>query len=324
MPTTIALIVPDGKVPERIDIYLTRSIENATRTKVQKAIEEGTVLVNGKQVKASHKVQKGESILITLPKEPPPDIVPENIPLDIVFEDEFLLVVNKPAGMVVHPAFGNYSGTLVNALLYHYGQLSSLNDSTRPGIVHRIDKNTSGLLVVAKNNFTHAQLAKQFSAHTIEREYRAIVWGTFPLANKKNKIKSGIIEASLGRSKQDRKKIAVRDDGKHAVTEYEVVEEFDFLSHLRLKLRTGRTHQIRAHLFHINHPVFGDPDYSGRKKNWGEGGKKYSNKIQQLLSLIDRQALHAKNLGFIHPNTKSFLRFESSIPEDFHNVLNKL
>jgi len=150
MPTTIALIVPDGKVPERIDIYLTRSIENATRTKVQKAIEEGTVLVNGKQVKASHKVQKGESILITLPKEPPPDIVPENIPLDIVFEDEFLLVVNKPAGMVVHPAFGNYSGTLVNALLYHYGQLSSLNDSTRPGIVHRIDKKYIGVACCRK------------------------------------------------------------------------------------------------------------------------------------------------------------------------------
>ena len=236
MPVTISITVAEVETPKRIDVYLTHCIENATRNKVQQAITEGSVLVNGKPTKASHKILCGEFIQITLPKEPPPDVFPENIPLDIIYEDDFFLIVNKPAGMVVHPAYGNYSGTLVNALLYYYNTLSSLNDATRPGIVHRIDKNTTGLLVIAKDNITHAFLAKQFAAHTIEREYRAIVWGIFPVSKKRSEVthaKSGIIEASLGRSTQDRKKMIVRSDGKHAVTEYDVLEEFEYLTFIQ-------------------------------------------------------------------------------------------
>ncbi|MBS4029263.1 MAG: RluA family pseudouridine synthase [Ignavibacteriales bacterium] len=327
MPTTITLTVPAGKVPERLDVFLTHSIENATRTKVQEAIKKELVLINGKPTKSSHKVSGGEVVAVTLPKNPPPDVVPENIPLDIVFEDEYLLIVNKPAGMVVHPAYGNYTGTLVNALLYHYNHLSSINDATRPGIVHRLDKNTSGLLVVAKDDFTHAKLAKQFFLHTIEREYRAVVWGVFPSEKKKSKSvsqKSGTIEAALGRSKQDRKKVTVREDGKQAITEYVVLGEFEYLSLLQLKLRTGRTHQIRAHLFHIGHPVFGDPEYGGRRVSWGEGGSKHKAEVKNLLSRIGRQALHAKTLGFIHPKTNQSLRFESELPPDMSSLVEEI
>ena len=326
MPVTISIKVAEGETPKRIDVYLTRCIENATRTKVQQAIDEGAVLVNGKPTKASHKVIGGEFIQITLPKDPPPEVVPENIPLDIIYEDKFLLIVNKPAGMVVHPAYGNYSGTLVNALLYYYNSLSSLNDVTRPGIVHRIDKNTTGLLVVAKDNFTHAFLAKQFAAHSIEREYRAIVWGIFPSVKKRNEhtqVKSGIIEASLGRSSQDIKKMIVRADGKHAVTEYFVLEEFEFLTFLRLQLQTGRTHQIRTHLHHIGYPIFGDAEYGGRKITGTAATSKRVAEVNNLLEIMKRQALHAKTLGFIHPATKQYVRFDTPLPFDIEEVLAK-
>ncbi|MBM4165724.1 MAG: RluA family pseudouridine synthase [Ignavibacteria bacterium] len=325
MSVTLTINVPQGKTQERIDVYLTHCIENATRTKVQAAIQHGLVLVNGEPTKQSHKVAPGEIIEITLPKNPLPKVVPENIPLDIVHEDEYLLVVNKPAGMVTHPAFGNYSGTLVNALLFHYAQLSTINDETRPGIVHRLDKNTSGLLVCAKDDVTHSRLAKQFSLHTIEREYWAIVWGIFPVAKRKSSNeKSGIIDAPLGRSNQNRKRITVRDDGKNAITEYIVLEEFSFLTLLRLRLRTGRTHQIRAHLQHIAHPVFGDSEYGGRKSSYGEHGNEQKEFVEGLFQSIHRQALHAKTLGFLHPKTNEFLRFESDVPNDFQSVLNVL
>jgi 23S rRNA pseudouridine1911/1915/1917 synthase len=276
---------------------------------VQQAIRDGAVLVNGKCVRPSHQVSPGEIIHVALPKAPPPDVLPENIPLSMLYEDEHLLVVNKPAGMVVHPAYGNYTGTLVNALLYYCNTLSAVPDATRPGIVHRLDKDTSGLLVVAKNDAAHARLARQFSRRTIEREYQAIVWGLF-------EERKGIIETQLGRSKSDRKKMAVVADGKLAITEYAVLEPFRYLSLVSLKLRTGRTHQIRVHLAHIHHPVFGDPSYSGRQIVWGPGTPRQKAEVQKLLTILPRQALHARTLGFLHPVTGHRMTFESPLPSD--------
>jgi 23S rRNA pseudouridine1911/1915/1917 synthase len=314
MPYEFEIVVPAGKKKERLDVFLTNHVENATRNKVQRAIQEGAVLVNGKTVKSSHQVAPGEIIHITLPKSPPQKALPENIPLDVVYEDDDLLVVNKPAGMVTHPAYSNYTGTLVNALLYHCNNLSAVNDPTRPGIVHRLDKETSGLMVIAKTDNAHAKLAKQFAARTIKREYRAIVWGKF-------KEKHGVIETLLGRSKSDRKKMAVVADGKHAITEYTVLEQFSYLSLVKLKLRTGRTHQIRVHLAHINHPVFGDPTYNGRHLVAGPGTPKQKAEVQHLLKLIPRQALHAKTIGFVHPKTHKDMFVDSELPPDMGSVL---
>lgn len=325
MTLSSEIIVPPGKIRERIDVYLMHFIENATRTKIQSAIKGGYVIVNGKKVKSSYKVSPNDVIHLTIPKPPPTQIAPEHILLDIIHEDEHLLVVNKPPGMVTHPAYSNYHGTLVNALLYHCNQsLSTLNDSTRPGIVHRLDKDTSGLLVVAKDDKTHAQLAKQFSSRTIEREYWAIVWGLFSQPGKGNKGRTGVIEAALGRSKSDRKKFAVSVEGKHAVTKYEVLQEFDYLSLLKLNLQTGRTHQIRVHLHHIGHPVFGDPTYGGRRIAWGPTDKQTKEEVQNFLKIMSRQALHAKTIGFIHPVTMKKLRFSSELPEDMNEVLKLL
>ncbi len=314
MSHEIEIIVPPGKKKERLDVFLTHHVENATRNKVQRAIEEGVVLVDGKTVRSSHPVSPGETIHITLPKPPPQKALPENIPLDILHEDDDLIVVNKPAGMVTHPAYGNHTGTLVNALLYHCNRLSTLNGTTRPGIVHRLDKDTSGLMVVAKTDSAHAQLAKQFASRTITREYWAIVWGVF-------KDATGVVDAGLGRSKSDRKKMAVVKNGKHAITEYTVLKEFEYLSLIKLKLRTGRTHQIRVHLAHINHPVFGDPTYHGRQIVAGSGSSRQKAEVNQLLKLINRQALHAKTLGFLHPTTRKAVFFDSPIPADISSLL---
>ena len=319
------IVVPPGKVRERLDVFLTHQVENATRSKVHRAIIERRILVDGKKVKPSHKVSPGEIVRIELLGTPVPKVDPENIPLDIVYEDDSLIVVNKPAGMVTHPAYANYSGTLVNALLFHSGGRLSSGGSdpvskklTRPGIVHRLDKDTSGLLVIAKDEVSHAILAKQFSSRTIDREYWALVWGIF-------RMKKGKIEASLGRSKSDRKKIAVSASGKHAVTEYEVLDDFKYLSLVKLKLHTGRTHQIRVHLHHIDHPVFGDPTYGGRKIAWSKAGVKISKEeVDDLLALIGRQALHAKTIGFVHPVTKKKMFFTSELPGDFQAVLSRL
>ncbi len=316
--------IPAGQQRERIDVYLTSHIENATRTKVQDAIRNGEVLVNGKTIKVSYTVAPLDVISVHLNRPDPPKVVAEEIPLNIIYEDEYLLVINKPAGMVTHPAYKNYSGTLVNALLHHAHTLSESDDGMRPGIVHRLDKNTSGLLVVAKDSATHAKLSRQFAAKmplhgipysgTMEREYNAIVWGTF-------KKQSGTIDAPLGRSKSDRKKIAVMQDGKRAVTEYELIEQFEYLAFVRLHLHTGRTHQIRVHLSSIHHPVFGDETYGGREIVAGgiEGKKKAE--VKNLLEMMPRQALHAKKLGFVHPFTKEMMRFESELPEDMKSVL---
>ena len=313
----LRIVVPAGEHPKRLDIYLTHRIENATRSKVQQAIEAGFVLVNGKYGKSSYQLRPNDIIDITLPRPPRSEAVAENISLDIIYEDEVILVVNKAAGMVTHPAYGNYSGTLVNALLYHCNHLSTINTQMRPGIVHRLDKDTSGLMVIAKTDAAHAYLAKQFLKRTIDREYWAIVWGKF----KKN---SGTVEANLGRSKRDRKKITVTDTGKPSITEYEVLREFNFLSLVRLHLKTGRTHQIRVHLSHIGHPVFGDPSYGGRILHWnGLEGKKVK-QVANLLKLITRQALHAKTIGFIHPVSKEFIKFDSELPSDMQAVLDNL
>ncbi len=308
------IVVPAGKKKERLDLFLTHHVENATRTKVQAAIRAGYVLVDGVVARSSHPVAPGEVIHITLPRTPPPDVLPEPIPLVIVYEDDHLLVVNKPAGMVTHPAYGNYTGTLVNALLHHCASLSAVNDVTRPGIVHRLDKDTSGLMVVAKTDQAHAHLARQFARRTIRREYQAIVWGTFAAA-------TGIIEANLGRSKSDRKKMAVVQEGKRAVTEYTVLERFPYLSLVRLRLQTGRTHQIRVHLAHVQHPVFGDPTYNGRRILYGPGSARQKAEVQALLEILTRQALHARTIGFRHPATGADVLFESSLPEDMTRVL---
>jgi 23S rRNA pseudouridine1911/1915/1917 synthase len=317
MPRQVDIVVPTHQKKERIDRFLARQIENATRSKVQKAIEQGLVLVNSRPVKASHEVAPGDVIRCTLPQPPRVEALPEAIPLEVVYEDDDLIVVNKPAGMVTHPAYGNYRGTLVNALLHHCGELSTANDELRPGVVHRLDKDTSGLIVAAKNDIVHAALARQFSERTTEREYWAVVWGVF-------KQTRGTIEASLGRSKSDRKKIAVTKEGKHAVTEYEVIESFPFLFLLRLRLRTGRTHQIRVHLAHIGHPVFGDPTYGGRRIAWGSADAKRKAEVQHLLTVMRRQALHAKTLGFFHPTKKKFLKFDSELPADMQELLHLL
>ncbi len=316
--------IPAGQMKERLDVYLTNHTENATRSKVQEAIKSGEVLVNEKKVKPSYVILPNDLIAINLLRPDPPEVKAEAIPLEIVYEDEYLLVVNKPAGMVTHPAYKNYSGTLVNALMHHSEKLSQLHaeadeeyDIVRPGIVHRLDKDTSGLLVVAKDETSHQKLAKQFAAKTSEREYNAIVWGKF-------KIETGIIDAPLGRSKSDRKKVAVTAEGKNAVTEFEVMEQFEYLSFIKLHLRTGRTHQIRVHLAHIHHPVFGDVTYGGREIVTGgiEGKKKAE--VKNLLEIMPRQALHAKKLGFIHPRTKQMMRFESELPDDMKAVLKYL
>lgn len=317
--------VPNIAERERIDKYLARFIENASRTKVQNAINLGYVTVNGELIKSNYLVKPEDEIEIELDIPEKADILPENIPLEIVFEDNYLMIVNKPAGMVTHPAYRNLKGTLVNAVMYYAQQnnnpLSNLNGFERAGIVHRLDKDTSGLLVIAKDEVTHRKLSEQFFHHTIEREYNAIVWGKFK--NRKGEIKN-----KLGRDKKDRKKVTVVSDddekGKLAVTHYEVLEEYDFLSLLKLNLETGRTHQIRVHLSNINHPVLGDESYGGREPHSVNLTINIKAQIKNLLELIPRQALHAKVLGFVHPQTKESVRFDSNLPADMNSVIEKI
>ncbi len=310
----------EGKKKERLDKFLTNSMENATRSRIQKLIDAGYVTVNTKLEKANYMVKANDFVEVTLPVSPRPEFAEaEEIPLDIVFEDEYLLIVNKPAGMVAHPSFGNFTGTLVNALLHHTKNLSKFNDSdVRPGIVHRIDKDTSGLLVVAKDENVHAKLSLQFSKHTIEREYWAITWGRM-------KEQEGVIDTFIARSKKDRKKfVTTESEGKHAVTMYKVLEEYSFASLLALRLQTGRTHQLRVHLSGMGKPIFGDETYGGRVIHAGEQLPKHKSRVENLLQLMKRQALHAKTLGFIHPITKEFMKFDSELPWDFLALLAEL
>jgi 23S rRNA pseudouridine1911/1915/1917 synthase len=309
------ITVPGRKTRERLDSYLTREIPELSRNRIQKLIREARVTVNGLPAKPNRIVLPADAISVSVPKPPPQDVEPETIPLDIVFEDGHLLVVNKPAGMVVHPACGHFSGTLVNALLGHTSELSGGTGPERSGIVHRLDKGTSGLLVVAKNESIHAALALQFEKKSVEREYRAVLWGNLPKP-------SGTVETLLSRSLRDRRRIAVSSHGKHAVTHYRTLERFPFLSHVSLRLETGRTHQIRVHMAHLGHPVFGDPEYGGRERRIA--GKKDTDFADGLLELLQRQALHAKTLGFVHPATGEKMRFDSELPEDMGELLERL
>ena len=285
----------------RIDKWICEQNSDISRSMLQKLLKDKQVTVNGKAVAKSYLLKEGDCILLEVPEPVELDVVPENIPIEIVYEDDDLLVVNKPKGMVVHPAAGNYSGTLVNALLYHcQGRLSSINGVIRPGIVHRIDKNTSGLLIVAKTDKAHAGLAEQIKAHTFTREYQAVVCGRF-------KEPSGIIEAPIGRHSIDRKKMCVTEkNSKEAKTEYAVLDEFDGHTYVKLKLFTGRTHQIRVHMAYIGHPVYGDDVYGKPSK------------------LCEGQCLHAKKIGFVHPIDGKYYEFDSELPEYFKNVLSKL
>lgn len=311
------VVVTANQRPERLDSFVARQIENLSRSRVHQLLEAGLILVNGQRKAKSYSIRPLDVIDISLPIPEPVTMEAENIPLDIVYEDQDLLVINKPAGMVVHPAYSNWTGTLVNALLHHVTDLSGINGKLRPGIIHRIDKDTSGLLLVTKHDRAHRFLANLFRTHRIEREYWALAWGKF-------KRQKGTIDAPLGRSLKDRKKFAVVKTGKPAVTHYEVMEAFEFLSLVRLHLETGRTHQIRVHLAHVGHPIFGDPVYGGNIENLAGGEKKKRQQARNLLALMPRQALHAKTLGFQHPSTKKIIRLDSELPEDFRNVLRNL
>lgn len=288
-------------VGERLDRFIAQNDEELTRSAVQKLIDDGRVLCNDKAASKNYKLKNGDRICVDVPDPVELDIAAEDISLEIVFEDEDLLVVNKPKGMVVHPAPGNYSGTLVNALLFHCkGRLSSINGVIRPGIVHRIDKNTSGLLVVAKNDRAHNELARQIKDHTVTREYMAVVVGRF-------KEKTGTIDAPIGRSKYDRKKMCVmQQNSKNAVTHYEVIEELGNYCLVKFRLETGRTHQIRVHCAYVGHPVYGDDIYAKEVKG------------------LQGQCLHAKKLGFLHPTTGEYMEFDSSLPKYFEDVVEKL
>lgn len=311
----IEIVVPNEKQPERVDKFLTREIAGVSRSRIQQLIDLEMVLVNGVPVKASRSVAPGETIQVRIPHAKKIEAVPENIPLDILYEDEFLLVVNKPAGMVVHPAVGNPRGTLVNALLFHCKDLSGINGELRPGIVHRLDKDTSGLLVAAKHDVTHRNLSQQFSNRTISRTYVALVWGHL-------REKSGRIETCFGRSPSNRKKMAVLPEGKIAITHYQVLEEVPLLSLVRLKLSTGRTHQIRVHMAYLGHPVFSDYVYGGRNRRLGSLRPKDREIAVRFLDILRRQALHAQTLEFVHPHSEQRMRFSSPLPHDIQRLLN--
>ncbi len=311
---SLEIIVPEGKEKERLDKFLANQMPSVTRAKLKRLVDEDRVTIDGHPTKAGHTIRPGEVVRVSFPTRHESEILPEDIPLDIIYEDDFLLVVNKPPGMVVHPAFGNMSGTLVNALLAHCQELSGVGGDKRPGLVHRLDKDTSGLLVVAKDDVTHVGLAKQLSAHKIEREYRAIVWGHL-------KQKSSRIEASLARSPKDRTQMMIHPDGKHAATNYEVLEEHAITSYLKLNLETGRTHQIRVHLASLGHPVFSDATYGGRGKQLAGRNKIRSQFITRLLHEFKRQMLHARTLVFVHPITQKLMRFDAPIPQDMVKLL---
>ncbi|MEQ9231456.1 MAG: RluA family pseudouridine synthase [Cyclobacteriaceae bacterium] len=305
----------------RIDKFLMDRLPNVTRNKLQVGIRDGLVKVNGEQVKPNYKVHPGDSIHVYLTQPPrDEDLVPEDIPLNIVFEDDHLLVVNKPAGMVVHPAYQNWSGTLVNGLAFHFQNLPEMkgNDG-RPGLVHRIDKDTSGLLVIAKTEEAMGGLAKQFFDHSIERTYYALVWGELG-------EDSGTINVNVGRSLKDRRITACfpeGDFGKNAITHFKVLKNMRYVSLIQCNLETGRTHQIRAHMKYLGHPLFNDETYGGHEILKGTVFTKYKQFVQNCFKLMPRQALHAKTLGFIHPVTKKKVQFDSDLPEDFTSVLDK-
>lgn len=307
------VVADPGQTPLRLDKFLVDRLSGTARNRIQNAAKAGNILVNGKGEKSNYKVKPGDVVTLVLPNPPQHvDLAPENIPIDVVYEDDAVLVVNKMPGMVVHPGFGNFTGTLVNALMYHL-------KGEKPYLVHRIDKDTSGLLLVAKTEEAQTFLAKQFFDHSIERKYRALVWGNFD-------EDEGTISGNIGRSVQDRKVMAVfseGDKGKTAVTHYRVVERFGYVTLVECVLETGRTHQIRCHMRYIKHPLFNDATYGGDRILKGTTFTKYKQFVENCFTLLPRQALHAATIGFVHPLTHKIMRFESDMPEDMHTVLEK-
>ena len=307
----------------RIDKFLMNRVQNATRTKIQAAIEAGNVVVNDQAIsKSNYRVKPFDEISIVYTHPPRlKEIIAEDIPLNIVYEDEDIVIVNKHAGLVVHPGHGNYSGTLINALMYHFQHLPLFQDKQpRPGLVHRLDKDTSGIMVLAKTEFAMAFLAKQFFDRTTERQYTAIVWGDL-------KADEGTIVGNLGRNPKDRMQMTVFEDeeqGKHAITHYKVLKRWHFLTMVACKLETGRTHQIRAHFKHIGHPLFNDELYGGSQILKGKNTGTYKHFMQNCFETCNRQALHAKSLGFIHPKTKQTVFFDSELPDDMKALIEKL
>jgi 23S rRNA pseudouridine1911/1915/1917 synthase len=312
--------VDAGQGMVRIDKFLGDKIAGISRTKVQSGVNNGYVTVNGAEVRTNYKVLPGDKIRMIFPKESEPTaLLPEDIPLDIVYEDDDVIVLNKPAGMVVHPGQGNSSGTLVNALLHHVKSLAeSPNGTDRPGIVHRIDKLTTGLMIVGKTEAALTHLSKQFFDREIERKYIAIVWG--------DPGDEGKIEGNIGRSLKNRKLMGVfpeGDFGKEAVTNFKKVRDYGYVSIVECKLETGRTHQIRAHFRHLNHPLFGDLDYDGTRIWKGTVFTKYKQFVHNCFTILPRQALHAKSLGFTHPTTGEKMFFEADLPQDMKDVIEK-
>jgi 23S rRNA pseudouridine1911/1915/1917 synthase len=313
--------VDKGQNILRIDKYLFSKLDSISRTKIQNAAQAGNILVNEKPVKPNYKIKPSDVISIVLPHPPHEfELIPENIPINIIYEDEDLIVVNKEAGMVVHPGHGNYTGTLVNALTYYLQDLPLFQSGEiRPGLVHRIDKDTSGLLVIAKTEYAINHLAKQFYDRTTQRSYIAIVWGSFD-------NEQGTIEGNIGRNPKDRLKMHVfsnEEEGKPAVTHYKVIEPLGYVSLVECRLETGRTHQIRVHMEYIGHPIFNDERYGGDKILKGTTFTKYKQFVQNCFQLLPRHALHAKTLAFIHPRTKIEMQFDSEIPDDMQKVIEK-
>jgi len=314
-------VADPGQTVLRIDKFLADRIENCSRTRIQNAANAGNILVNNKQVKPNYKVKPGDLVQIVLPTPPREiELIPENIPLNIVYEDDDVLVVNKEPGMVVHPAHGNYTGTMVQALMWHFKDLPLFNTGeTRPGLVHRLDKNTSGILVIAKNEFALNRLSKQFFDRTTDRRYNALVWGV-------PDPPEGTITGNVGRSVKDRKVMQVFKDeseGKSAITHYKVLENLGYISLVECKLETGRTHQIRVHFSHIKHPLFNDEEYGGDQIIKGTTFTKYQQFIKNCFKILPRQALHAKSLAFNHPVTGKRLSFDSNLPDDMMQVIEK-
>jgi len=313
------IVATKGQEPLRVDKFLMNFIENSTRNKIQQAAKDGYVRVNESIVKQNYKVKAGDVVQVMF-EHPPHEflLIPEDIPIDIVYEDEVLLVVNKPAGMVVHPGHGNYSGTLINALIHHVDNLPS-NSNERPGLVHRIDKDTSGLLLVAKTEAAMTHLSKQFFDKTSEREYVALVWGNI-------EDDEGTIEGNIARHPKNRLQMHVfpeGDQGKEAVTHYKVLERLGYVTLVSCKLETGRTHQIRAHMKYIGHTLFNDERYGGERILKGTTFTKYKQFVENAFKILPRQALHAKTLGFVHPVSDEMMRFNSELPEDMANCIEK-
>jgi 23S rRNA pseudouridine1911/1915/1917 synthase len=320
--------VEKGQVMMRLDKFIMIRVSNTTRTKVQNACEAGLVLVNGKPSKSNYRIKPLDeiSIMLTVPPRNV-EVVPENIPIDITYEDDYIVIVNKKPGMVVHPAYGNYTGTLVNALAWHFDNLPKTRTKLsndlyleRPGLVHRIDKNTSGIIIIAKTDLAMTRLSKDFYDRTMDRKYVALCWGDL-------KNETGTIVGNVGRDLRDRKKMFVfpegSEHGKHAVTHYKVLERFGYVTMVECKLETGRTHQIRVHFKSIGHPLFNDNEYGGDAILKGINSSKYKQFIQNCFALLPRQALHAKTLGITHPITGKKLFFDSEIPADMQAVLDK-